>query len=484
MDNRNEDNVGARHPEYDETERQRELFEDVCEGTLALREKRKKYLPKFPAESEDDYRFRCETATAFNLTRKTVDVMTGLVFKEGVKLASDVDPELVALAENIDNAGTHIDVFARRVFSDSFMGFAVILVDAPVATADSRESQMAMGLRPYWIAYEAEDVWNWRWSINPVSKSKELSLIVLRECSHEAAGQYVSAEVTRFRVFRFDGMLVTWQLYRETVNENGKTEYLLESEGALPNLSQIPVAIVGELGEEPPLMDIALKNLEHFQTYSDYKSIVHKTCVPIPVAKGMDARDDREVLVNGSTLIEMNADGDFGFAEVQGTSIEAVRQSLQDMRDDIALMGLSLLADKTARVDLTATEALLNNIGETAELRVMARSLQDAIELAFGHTAEYLGKPRLMGGSIELGTAWNMQRDEFSGSLDELEQRARIAVSLQGVMPTAWLIKLLGVTSAEEMEAILEQLRTQDAVILENMDTTENARLAGGVIGA
>lgn len=462
------DNVGARHPEYDQAARQREIFEDVCHGTLRLREKRKKYLPKFPAESDEDYRFRAETATCFNLTEKTVNVMTGLVFKEGVKLAQDVDTELVLLAENIDNSGTHLDVFARRVFEESFDGFSVILVDAPMQTADSRETQLAMGLRPYWIAYDAEDVWNWRWTVNPVSKRKELSLIVFREESDEAVGEFVSEEVVRFRVFRFDGLLVTWQLYRQ-VESDGRTEYVLESEGALPNLSQIPVAVVGKLGEEPPLMDIALKNLEHFQTYSDYKSLVHKTCVPIPVGKGVDLGGETNVVVGGSVMVQTSAEGDFGFAEVGGTSLEAIRQTLQDNRDDIALMGLSLLADKTARVDLTATEALLNNIGETAELRVMARSLQDALELALGHTAEYLGKAREAGGSVELGTAWNMQRDEFSENLDELNLRADIANKLTGVMSVQWIMKFLGVTNEEEMSDILRQIREQDAVILEDI---------------
>lgn len=463
------DNVGAKHPGYDAAEGRRGIFRDVREGTLRLREKRREYLPKFPAESDADYRFRADTATSFNLTKKTLDVMAGLVFKEAVSLKEDVDAELVALAENIDNGGTHLDVFARRAFEESFDGFSLILVDAPAETADSRETQLAMGLRPYWVCYRAEDVWNWRFTVNPVSRRKELSLIVLREVSSEPAGEYVSEEVVRFRVFRFDGLLVSWQLHRELKSETGRAEYVLEAEGALPDLTQIPVAVVGRLGAEPPLMDIALKNLEHFQTYSDYKSIVHKTCVPIPVGKGVDLGGETNVVVGGSVMVQTSSDGDFGFAEVAGTSLEAVRQTLQDNRDDIALMGLSLLADKTARVDVTATEALLNNIGETAELRVLARSLQDALELALGHTAEYLGKPREAGGSIELGTAWSGQRDGFTDDLGELNLRADIANKLMGIMSVAWIIRFLGVTNEDELQRVLSERAAQDAVMLEDL---------------
>lgn len=471
------DNVGVRHPDYDRAARQREIFGDVCVGTLRLREKRKQYLPKFPAESDDDYKFRCDTATAFNLTKKTIDVMTGLVFKEGVSLEEDVNPEIVALAENIDNSGTHLDVFARQVFEDAFSGFSLILVDSPMQGADSRETQISLGLRPYWIKYTADDVTNWQVRINPISKRKELSLIVLREITHEAAGEFLSVQVVRYRAFRFDGTTVSWSLYREEEKQNGETEYLLEAEGILPNLSQIPVAIVGDLGRPPVLMDIALKNLEHFQTYSDYKSLIHKTCVPIPVAKGMQLGQDeeREMQVNGSTLIEMSADGDFGFAEVAGTSLEAIRQTLVDNREDISLMGLSLLADRDARVSQTATEVLLNSIGETADLRVMARSLQDALELALGHTAEYLNLERAAGGSVELGTAWSMQKDEFAVDLDELDKKAAIAIKLVGILPLQYILKMIGVENKEEIEEILRMIKDENAVVLQSIDEAERA---------
>ena len=461
------DTVAAMHPQFWGVYEKREIYKDVLEGTLTLRDKRAKYLPKFPAETDADYDFRASTATCFNITAKTQAVMTGLVFKSDITLSQDVDEEIRLLWENIDNAGTHGDVFARRTLDAAFEGYSLILVDAPMVNATSREEQMRMGLRPYWILYSADQIWNWRYQINPVSKSKELSLIVLREISDEATGEFVSESVVRFRVFKFDGALVTWQLYREVeIADTSKTEYLLEAEGALPQLSQIPVAVVGELAADPPLLDIALKNIEHFQTYSDYKSLIHKTCVPIPVGKGVEIAGGDKIVVGGSTMVQTSPTGGFGFAEVSGSSLNITRQSLQDNRDEAALMGLSLLADKTAKVDLTATEALLNNIGETAELRVIARNLQDALELALGHTAEYLGYERVMGGSVELGAAWATEVDEYQMSLDELAQRAEIAMKLDGIMSKEWILRFLGVSNEEELQEIIRQIAEEDVVLV------------------
>lgn len=480
-----QDNVSAQHELYWDTYHKREIYLDVCEGTLRLRSKRDRYLPQFPAETDADYVYRAETATCFNLTKKTRDVMTGLVFKDVLDLEDDVNPEIENLWENIDNAGTHGDVFCRKVFEHAFEGYSVILVDAPMAVPVSREDQIQNGLRPYWIMYTADQVWNWRHRINPISKKKELSLIVFREISAEATGEFTSEEVVRFRVFRYDGTVVTWQLYRQNFDERTRElTFDLEASGSLPQLTQIPVAVVGELGSDPFLLDIALKNIEHFQTYSDYKSLVHKTCVPIPVGKGIELAGDDKIIVGGSTMVQTSAQGDFGFAEVAGNSLNIVRQTLQDNREEAALMGLSILTGQP-QVMMTATEILLNSISETAELRVFARSLQDAIELALGHTAEYLSLDREGGGSVELRTAWAHTDDHFKMSLDEMKLRAEIANQLTGIMSQEWLIKFVGVENEEDMQDILEQIRSRDVVIVEGgemadlmSDSEENGNAA------
>ena len=466
MDYNEKDEVGAVHPEYWHIAKKREVYQDVAEGTLKLRAKRKQYLPPFPAETNEDYNFRANTATLFNLTAKTRNMMTGLVFKDPITLSADVSEEIVPLWENIDNAGTHGDVFSQHLFMSSFEGYSAIVVESPDTVATDLEEQIKLGLRPYWVQYKADDIWNWQYQINPVSKSKELTMIVLREVTNESTGEFTSGQVVRFRVFRLDNGLVTWALFKEERKDKDKVEYILEGEGSMPQLSMIPVAIVGDLGADPFLLDVSLKNLEHFQTYSDYKSLIHKTCVPIPVGKGMQF-EEQNVVIGGSTLIQTSPDGDFGFSEVGGSSLNVTRQSLQDNRDDIAMMGLSLLADKTARVDITATEALLNNVAETSELRMFARQLQDAIELALGHTAEYLGLPRDAGGSVVLGTTWNASDDNVGVDLDLLNKKADIALKLQGILPLRAILDLLAISNKDETDALLDELRSQDAIILQ-----------------
>src|SRR4051812_13884707 len=123
------DNVAVKEGNYDAMQAQRQIVCDLEGGAMVLR-KNKAYLPQFPAENDDSYKLRCQTATLVNFYKKTKEVMSGLVFQGQpkadavvdpsepdsapdmedaeeqsiVKLGDDVPPPIALLAENIDNA--------------------------------------------------------------------------------------------------------------------------------------------------------------------------------------------------------------------------------------------------------------------------------------------------------------------------------------------------------------------------------------------
>lgn len=407
----NKDNIAVTHSCYDAVQKQRVIWQDVIAGTLKLRAKCKEYLPQFPAETQASYDLRVKTSTLFNMTFKTRAVMVGLAFQDSIQFGEDVAPEIQELAENIDNQGTHFDVFARELFEDSFEGYAGILIDAPAVQASNLEQQQSMGLRPYCVKYTADQITNWRYRINAASKARELSLIVLRECSMEPDGEYTNKEVVRYRKFWIDNdNTIQWAVYREVKKDKEPTTYELEGGGIVEGLSAVPFVPVRDLGEPPPFLDIANKNIEHYQSYSDYKSLIHKTNVPMFWRKEYTGDATTPFTISGDAVTDVGEKGGVGWAEVTGHSLEGCRVSLVDMCEDMARMGLSVLADKTAKVEVTATEFLLDNIAETAELRVMTRELQDSLEAALGFMAEYLGMDKDAGGSLVMGTAWANQQ--------------------------------------------------------------------------
>ena len=408
MEDQQKDIVTIEHAAYKATADLRTTFSDVIGGTAALRASYKKYLPQFPLEHNDDYKARWGAATMLNVTRKTRETLCGLVFQKPLTLSEDVPAEIVKLCENIDNQGNNLDTFARRVFEDSFDGWSVILTDTPDVVATDLAQQQTLGLRPYCVGYKAADVINWDYAIDPVSKRRVLSLIVLKETASKPVGMFKREYNPRYRVFHVKENKVYWQLWeeRQKAGSTKETELVLITPDTLMTLDVIPVAVIAELGDPPPLMDLAYKNLEHAQTYSDYKSIIHKTCVPIPFTTGLD-KADAGGAISGGLMWHLPESGSMGFAEVTGGSIEKTRQSLEDIKVDMSSLGLQMLMPKPqGGGSATATEVVSDTIQDTSELQVRASQLKDALELTFGFIAQYMGKGKDMGGSIELGCSW------------------------------------------------------------------------------
>jgi hypothetical protein len=387
---------------HDEMERSWEIIEAVSEGTLELRRGAAKWLPLEPAEDQRDFAIRLRRAIFFNAFERTLHALVGMVFRKDPELSSDNPPRLVELWENIDNAGTHGAVFAREAFELACKyGHSLIYVDMPPALPEGSTlaDERAANRRPYWVMYEADQIVNWRFE--SVNGQTSLSLLVLEEETLEADGLYGEEEVCRYRVLRPG----SWELYREVKNEQtGRTEYILEGSGQT-SLPYIPVAPIyarktGILTSKPPLLDLALINLAHYQKYSDYSTYLHIASRPILWFRGRDISKGVEA-IGPYTFFDVDTqNGTVAFAETSGAALGAAKLDIEHLEKQMAVMGLSLLAGSKVTPQ-TATESLLDHAKEESDLASAARSLQDALELALQYTAAYEG---IESGSIALGS--------------------------------------------------------------------------------
>jgi hypothetical protein len=398
------DIISNHNPVYDLLQPKRVKIADLRAGTESVRSKGKLYLPQYPAELDSTYTARLATATLFNLYAKTENVMTGLVFQKEIG-TDGVATQILPLLENIDNKGNHLNIFARQAFEKSFDGAAIILVDAPPIIADNLETETLLGLRPYMVLYCQADVINWQYRINAISNRLELMMIVFRELTEEPSGRFTVSTVVRYRhYFLNESNQVTWEIWREIRNERAEIDYVLEATGIIEKLTALPVAIVGALDHEPPLLDLANLNLKHYQKESNFDNLEWQAAVPLFYTKGYEGEEN--LVVSADVHYKIPVEGAIGWAQIDSSGFESMRESLKFLTEQMSLLGLAMLADKTASVDLTATEALLSNIGETAELRVMAEQLKDALERALGFIGEMLGLGADAAGEIELGAAW------------------------------------------------------------------------------
>ena len=390
-------------------------MEDTSAGTLKLRKQGAIYLPREPGEEDQHYRYRLSRAIFFNAVDLTLAGLVGMVFRNDPKLADNV-PEVIrgreatdtqtaveGQWENIDNAGTHGAVFCKEVFTHAMRdGHAAMLVDMPplmpedATLADERNA----GRRPYWVSYCADQIINWRTVV--VNGQTKLDLIVFRECSQESDGEYGEKEVVRYRVLKPG----SWELYREI--KDGKETKIFFEDGGETSLKEIPVAIIysrkhGILKSQPPLLDLAMTNISHYQKYSDFSIYLHIASRPLLWFRGRDTSKKIEA-VGPYTWFDVGENGQVAFAETTGAALGGAAADIKTLEERMSIMGLSLLVKRTGG-PITATEEKNDQIEESSDLATAARSLKDAVELELKFHAQYLMPAATTGGNVELGAS-------------------------------------------------------------------------------
>jgi hypothetical protein len=382
------------------------ICRDVYGGNEAIKAKAQTYLPKAPGEDYGNYADRLGRSVFFNAFKQTVEGLTGLVMKRNIVLDDDVPQPLKDDWENIDNAGTHGDVFARELLQDSITaGHAAFLVDFPKtggfqSAAEEMKGASALPIRPYWVPIKKENILSWRTSVeNGVTV---LTQIVLRETGMVPDGKYGEKEQTLYRVLYKENGTVGFRL--ESINKENVV--IVVDEGTYPTQDEIPVVeIVGSdrvsmFESVPPLLDLAYLDIAHYQTDSDYKNSIHKTCVPIFVQIGADMPQDG---TGGTLVIGPNAGlslpqgGDAKYVAHDGAALGEVHKAIQEIKGDMATLGLSMLSpDKRAAE--TAEAKRIDKAASDSKLSTHARGLEDGIERGFGFHAKYRRLPQ--GGQV------------------------------------------------------------------------------------
>lgn len=386
---------------HDEMERRWAVIDAVAGGTLALRDGGAQWLPMEPAEDARDFEIRRKRAIFFNAFERTLHGLVGMVFRKEPTLAADNPPALQEFWENVDAAGTHGAVFSKELFTLACKyGHAAIFVDMPppLPEGSTLADERATNRRPYWVAYHPDQIVSWRTEL--IGGQLTMTQIVFEEETLEPSGAYGEEKVCRYRVLRPG----SWELYREIEDQSAGKAYVLESSG-VTSLPYIPVAPIysrktGYLTSKPPLLDLALINLAHYQKYSDLSTYLHIASRPILWFRGRDVNKKVEAIGPYTFFDVDGANGVVDFAETTGAALGAAKQDIEHLEKQMATLGLSILAgDKPTAT--TATEELLDVVQEESDLATAARSLKDGLELALQFTADYLG---IESGSVELGS--------------------------------------------------------------------------------
>jgi len=368
------------------------VLEALQGGTPAMRAAGKAFLPQWPNEEAASYSARLATATLFPAYRRTVGVMASKPFSEKLALSEDAPASIVQWAEDIDRQGVSLHSFAAEMFNETVgYGLAGVLVEYPAVRKEPGKIETvaqveAAGRRPYFVRVMHSQILGWQ--SETVDGEVRLTQLRLLESYEEKDGRFGTTSKPQVRVLEPG----KWEVWRQKPNTKGNSEHDWEMfEEGVTSLKKIPFVPFygirdGFMCGKPALEDLAHLNVEHWQSKSDQQTILHVARVPILAMIG--AEDETALTVGAMAAVKLPQDADLKFVEHSGAAIEAGRNSLVDLVEEMVQTGAELLVKKPSG-QRTASQDNNEQEGNKCDLQRMAENFADALDQALQFMADY-----------------------------------------------------------------------------------------------
>lgn len=365
-------------------------------GTRAIRGAGKAYLPQWPNEAPESYETRLKTSVLFPAFSRTISTLTGKPFSKPITLSDDVPPQIEEWADDIDLEGRNLDTFAAGLMEHALAyGLCGILVDYPVKPDDvkTQADEKAVNLRPYFVHVKHDQLVGW------VAAREHGSWVIkqlrLMECVEEPDGEFGTKEVKQIRMLEPG----KWTTYRR---KGDNSDLWLIHETGMTSLDYVPFVPVygdrtGFMTGKSPLIEMAFMNVEHWQSASDQRTILHVARVPVLTIIGID--DDKfQLTLGASAAVKLPVGGDMKYVEHSGAAITAGQADLDKLEERMRQAGAELLVIKPGIT--TATQVVTENAVGMCALQRVAAGLEDAVDQALQFMADWIGLPE--GGHISI----------------------------------------------------------------------------------
>lgn len=496
--------VSTPTPEYLAMEQLRLLPRYIMGGTPEMRTVSRAtskaadaILPQEQGESDPEYQRRVARTVLVNLYKESVQGLVARVFSRALQLDETAPAAIRGEGdepghwENIDLSGRHGDTFLKDVAEDAVAeGMSYVFVDYP--RVDGRLSAAAereLGVRPFWTHVPAHRVID---ATVYVGKGAPVLLRArIRESVIEPDGPWGTKKVEQVRVLYrgnperldADGASVPWvtfEVYRQVDDE-----WVLHPGlgGVIANQKEIPLVpfYAGRVGQhlaEPPLLNLAYLQLQHYQKKSDLDNILHVVNVPALMAAGFDNGEiegELEAVEWGPfrVIASHNPNASIRVVEHNGRAIAAAQDDIGRLEDHIRVAALEPMTRKASGEE-KSTIRMLEDAKAATRLQAWALSWMHSATQCLEFHARYLGQDK--GGSV------SVPKEVFKtlSALSNLEYLRQLAMG--GHLSTETLLE--AVRRADmlwedfEIDAELERIHKQKAAML------DMRRMQMGVTGA
>ncbi len=449
---------------YIDAQRARDEAQTLMGGTQAMRDAGTAYLPKNERESDKKYKARLERSFLYGVFKNTVASMSGKPFEKPTTV-QPVDDFYSAFLKDVDKQGAGIDAFCQDLLKQVLAkGLTFILVDLPPVPNDSqgkslsKQDEIDLGIRPYWAHIHADNLIAWDFDV--INGVKQLSRIRIREDVSEMSGDFGEKWYKQVRVIARN----YWQTWR--LKDKSDSVWELHEEGVrtagVVTLVQVQAEKATFMASEPPLKPLAEKNIEHWQSSSDQRNILHVSRVPLLFAKEIDLPEDElgrptGEISTGSIVTSSSEHGDLRWVELSGDgSIVQGRADVERLVDEMESLGGQLMLRKTGDQS-TATEENIKSAKGDSVLHSILTNMESALDLALQYTQAFRG---LTTGApmVSIYKDFSIQNPNFISPKDLLDALNSQRISMGTYWDNMIAIGLKTERTAEdEMDAINEE---------------------------
>lgn len=470
----------------------------ILAGTEAMRDE-KEFLPKYPEETDEKYKFRKNNAKLTNIFQDIVENLAQRPFAKAVQLSPDSDNRYIDFSTDVDGRGNSLHAFSGDVF---YYGIADalnwILVDYTDGVSENmtRAQEAAMGVRPYWVHYSADSVIA---AYSEVVNGREQFVHVrLKETSTVRSGPYGWVETTKKRVRIFnreeadDGSYgnPTWELWELQEGKTGGEEWVRIKEPETMTIPEIPLVafVTGRRkgagwNVHPPMKDAADLQIELFQQESGLKNIKELVAFPMLAGNGVspeigDDGQPKDIQTGPHAVLyappegSTGASGQWQFIEPSAQTLEFLLKDIEATKKELRELGRQPLTAQSGNLTVVTT-AFAAQKGNSA-IQAWALNLKDALEQAYYLTGLWMKDPNPKA-EVKIDTDFDLGFGDDDSFKHVAALRAAGDISREAELSEA---KRRGILSAEyDPEEDLEKI---NADLEDGLEDEEDTTTPGG----
>lgn len=402
------------------------LLRAVYGGTETMRAMGKEFLPQYDKESDKRYETRLASTFALNKLREAVDAASAKPFRTLLKLVDNTDQELDQWVQDIDLQGNHLHVFAHQFFNNAMLdGMCHILVDHPdTADLPNLAAQKASGARPFMKLFKVNDV---AAAYDEYVGGDTKTIHVRIRGQRAERDGFKEVLYNQIRVVEIDpaktsGIVQVW----EQKATSGGSNWDFIGETPLKNMPEVPFVTLtaGEKEADylvrPTFIDLAYKQIEHWISTSDQRSILSAARFPMLACSGVqiDPEEENQFAIGPyKVLYAPEANGRWYFVEPKGSAIESGAKDLDRLEMQMDMMALNPVTG-THRQYVPQNERDIQETRVHSVVHDMAIQCQDAIEKAIKFAGQWTGR--------DYSTVKAILNTEFSNTKDRLLEVAQL----------------------------------------------------------